>query len=628
MCGIAGIITDRRDISPELERARLVQLHRGPDSQGFCTHDIDKWRVGLGHQRLSIIDLTEAGNQPMALADGKTWIIYNGEVYNYKEIRSELEGLGYHFRSTSDTEVMLAALHHWGVEQALNRFNGMWAFAFLDKEKKRLVLARDRMGVKPLYYLLKGGQLFFASEIKTILKMAQEKFSLNLQVIGEYLCQSLLDTGADTFFEGITKVPAAHYGVIDLAATALQIHYQSYWRVPTERQGSFPEKDLIEEIREIFTDAVRLRLRSDVPVGVFLSGGIDSSSIASTMKRLEKNAQLNIVSVVTQDKRYRNDNRYDESIFIDIMGNYLKQNVNKVTIDLKPETIFDYLGQVCWYNDEPAGGFANVAQFLLMKQAKELDTTVILSGQGGDELLAGYLKYSFFYMQDLVRKGQYLKASEVFWSFCRNGTVLRQFSFQEAKRYVPGYINSRRTDIRGENLKSFSPIFIGLSKKMTVQERQALDYQRFSVPILTHYEDRSSMAWSREVRNPFLDYRLVEAVVPLPMEMKIQGGWTKFIFRKAMEPFLPQEIVWRRDKRGFVNPQEEWLKDDLKASVLDYFCEDSLIFKFNLVDRKNLLLKYETYCRQGVGRGIISFNEIFNPLALEIWLRKYLDYVA
>ncbi|NER94662.1 MAG: asparagine synthase (glutamine-hydrolyzing) [Symploca sp. SIO1B1] len=622
MCGIIGIISDKTKANELLFKAQEVQSHRGPDAQNTCQQKINQWHVALGHQRLSILDLTAAGSQPMASRDGKSWIVYNGEVYNYQEIRKELEKLGYQFRGQSDTEVVLAALEYWGIEKALTRFNGMWAFAWLDGRSNRLIFSRDRVGIKPLYFFLENDCLYFASEVKTILEMTGRKFGLNYQVLGEYLIQSLQESSNETFFAGIQKLPAASYGVVDLSAEVLRIELNSYWNLPAQDFFELSEAQLIEQVRETFIDAVRLRLRSDVPVGVLLSGGVDSSSIATVMQKiLGKDAQLNLLAAVSKDARY------DESPFIDIISKHLGCPTYKVVLDFQPEQAFDYLEQVCWYNDEPVGSFANVAHYLLMKQARSLGITVILSGQGADELLCGYKKYLGFYIQSLVRCRQYLKAVEVLWSFWRQGTILSQFSWGEAKRYLPRYLQGAELDIRGSNLKEFAPPLVGLGSEMTVQQRQYLDVQRFSVPSLLHYEDRMSMAYSREIRVPFLDYRLIESLIPIPIDMKMNKGWTKYIFRKSMEPYLPTQITWRKDKQGFVNPQGEWLKKDLKREVINYFGEDSLIFTKGLVNRHNLLLKYEAYCQQKAKQGGIWLKEIFNPLALEIWLRKFDTYI-
>ncbi len=623
MCGIAGVVSESKVSVEALDKAAQIQKHRGPDASGAKVFSAGVWNVGLAHQRLKIIDLSDAANQPMELDGGKSAIIYNGEVYNYIELRLELEGEGYRFKTSSDTEVVLNALDCWGVEGALNRFNGMWAFAWFDAQNKKVVLARDRVGVKPLNYALLDGKLYFASEVKTIIEMSGKRFALNRQVIGRYLVQSLLETSDETFFKGINKIPAASYAILDLKGKKIDFEIKEYWRIPVSEKKPGSEKEVIEKVRELFIDSVKLRLRSDVPVGVLLSGGVDSSSIASVMNGiLGKDAKLNLLSAVSKD------GRFDESMWIDLMASSLGKEVHKVELDMHPDESIEYLRQACRHNDGPVGSFSNVAHYLLMRQARELGITVILSGQGADELLCGYKRYLGFYLKGLVSAGSYLKAFNVLSGFGRRGTVLSQFTFAEAKRYLPGFMQKDETDILGESLKEYLRVDVGLSAGMTMPELQAKDIKRLSVPMLVHYEDRMSMAWSREIRVPFLDYRLIETLVPLATDMKIKDGWTKYVFRKAMEDFLPAKIAWRKDKQGFVNPQSEWLKNELKGKVKEFFSPDSLMSKYGLVNVNNLLLKYDSYCRQSPDRGRVFFREIFNPLALEVWLRNIESFVG
>jgi asparagine synthase (glutamine-hydrolysing) len=624
MCGISGTVstaTEIQSIQNILLKAQGIQQHRGPDSQGIECFNINQWTVGLGHQRLSILDLTDDAKQPMFSSSGNSWIVFNGEIYNYLEIREQLKSQGYSFRTSSDTEVLITALEHWGIDEALSKFNGMWSFAWLDLRTNSLVLCRDRLGVKPLYIYCSHNSLFFGSEIKTLLLMSGRKFQLNYQVVGEYLFQSLLGASNHTFFEGIEEIPPAHYATINLAANSLTLECQSYWQLSHQPAEFSSEASLIETIRELFFDAVRLRLRSDVPIGILLSGGVDSSAIATaTQTILGSNNQVKLLAAVS------NNPKYDESFFIDIMGDYLKNKVNKVVLELVPETAFDYLEKVCWSNDEPVGSFSNVAHYLLMEKAQELGTTVILSGQGADELLCGYKKYLGFYVQELVRSGKYLQAGSTLSSFWRQKTILNQFSLAEAQRYLPRIFKAGKPDLQGDLLHQFfTPRFLGLTNGCSVLERQSLDISNFSVPALLHYEDRMSMAWAKEIRVPFLDYRLVELLMSVPIEMKLQAGWTKYIFRKAMEPYLPPKITWRKDKQGFVNPQSQWLKNKLKSRVLDFFKEDSLIFRKQLINRSNLLQQYEIFCHDRATT--VHFRDVFNPLALEIWLRKFESYI-
>ena len=620
MCGITGVVVKSGDIVKSfLASAEQLQLHRGPDTQSSEILQTKYWSFGFGHQRLSILDLSDAGKQPMRSSSDSSIITYNGEVYNYKELREE--HIGHDVRGNSDTEVILEVIEKLGIKKALNQFNGMWAFAWYNQKTNKLYLARDRAGIKPLYYYSDGDSLYFASEVKTILAGPKKKFPLNHQVVGEYLCQSLQDSTEATFFEGIQALPAGCYAEIDLSKDKIRLDINPFWKLPNiHRDISF--EDAESEAKTIFRDSVKLRMRSDVPVGVTLSGGLDSSAIASIMKEcISEGQSLKILSAVSPGSKQ------DESEFIDIMSNYLNNPVEKVQLGWEPDEALELMRKVTWHNDSPLGSFSNVAHYLLMQKAHELGIKVILSGQGADELLCGYKKYLGFHLQALIRKHKYFNALKVLVGFSRNGSILNQFNLQEAKRYLPDFWNKKDVDIRGPALQFYRPLALGLKSQQSVMDRQISDLRSFSVPYLTHYEDRMSMAWSREIRLPFLDYRLMELFISLPVSFKMARGWTKYVFRKALQNYLPSEIVWRKDKQGFVSPQEEWLRNELRNEVLEVFCADALIFKLGLVNRKALLDKYEEFCNQSTGKGRIWYREIFNPFALEIWLQQYRNFV-
>jgi asparagine synthase (glutamine-hydrolysing) len=617
MCGLYGVIGGPAPLSDEEIRAgHRVQQHRGPDARGSWKGIVGAQSVSLGHQRLSIIDLSDAGLQPMRDREtGGQILIFNGEIYNYIELRAELEREGERFRSRTDTEVILAALHRWGIKDAHERFNGMWAFACVDLDRRRLLLSRDRGGEKPLYYCIVDGRLLFASEIKTLLTLSNRRFSVNADAAAQYLEQSLLDTGEETFFSGIRKVPAGHYGVIDLDAGTPHLHIEPYWTPNAEAGDVGPLPEFIENLRSTFEDSVRIRMRSDVPVGVLLSGGIDSSAIAAAMARVSEGADLNLLSAVSDDPEY------DESPFIDRMAGFLDRPVHRVRLEIGPDNAIPLLECASWHNDEPIGSFANVAHYQLMERARDLGITVIMSGQGADELLCGYKKYLGFYAEWLVRNGKPIRAAKVLAGFAKNRTILTQFRLTEARAYLPAFLSRHRESVLGAATRDYERIGLGVGSG-TLQERQVQDLTRFSIPILCHTEDRMSMARSREIRLPFLDVRLMETLLAAPPEYKLQKGWTKYAFRKAMSGLLPPEITWRKDKLGFVNPQARWLRGRLRPVVLNLFGPESLIFRERLVDRDALLARYEQYCREPEDRGVY-FREIFSPLALEIWMRQF-----
>jgi asparagine synthase (glutamine-hydrolysing) len=592
--------------------------HRGPDGEASWSGQVGRCQLALGHTRLAIIDLSEGGRQPMFLPDESHGVIYNGEVYNYRELRAELEAAGAQFRTQTDTEVVLWALATWG-EAAFAKFNGMWALAWLDLRGRRLILCRDRFGIKPLYYYRNGTGLFFASEIKAILSGSGDRFAVNPVVVGRYLEQSLLDAQPETFLAGVRALPAGHLAALDLSdERGPELRPKAYWSIP-EASPLDPgdEEGSIEFVRETFLDAVRIRLRSDVAVGVLLSGGVDSSSIAAAMgQALGNGGELHALSA-TSDRP-----EYDEAPFIRRAAEHLGCPVSWVRLERSPDEWFDLLGQVIYANDEPVGSFSTVAHYLLMQEARRLGITVLLSGQGADELLCGYLKFLGFYVRDLVGSGRLGRAARLLVGFWKNGTVLSQFELSEAKRYMPPFMRPPEIDIRGPLLKHQDfRLEVGLNGKH-LRERQREDVYRFSVPALVHYEDRCSMAFAREIRLPFLDYRLVSMLLPAAPELKLREGWTKWIFRKAMEPLLPPQITWRKDKQGFINPQSEWLKHELRPRVDALLAGDLVTVDLGLVDRDALVRRYHAYCDQPAGQGALSFKDIFNPVALEAWVRR------
>ncbi|HEX5037035.1 MAG TPA: asparagine synthase (glutamine-hydrolyzing) [bacterium] len=626
MCGLSGIISLAPDeiISECLDRMIQAQTHRGPDSDGKWLQRYNGAQIGFGHTRLAIFDLTDAGNQPVRSEDGPYALIYNGAIYNYLELRAELEAHGVRFHTRCDTEVVFQCLIAWG-EKAFAKFNGMWALAFLDRKSEKLLLSRDHFGIKPLYYHQSSPKrLVFASEIKAILKCSGERFEVSAPAVERFLLQSLLDAQEETFFKGVKSLPPAHFASVDLSAPSknLEIKIERYWSPEVVEPARRSEADLIEEVRATFSDAVRIRLQGDVPVGVLLSGGLDSSSIAAAMNSISGGkTPLSVLSAVSGDPRF------DESPFIRKMIDHLGPSTRVFLKKLKAEEAFDLLDTVTWFNDEPANSFSNVSHYLLMEEAKNRGITVVLSGQGADELLCGYSKYLGFYVQSLVQRGKWYSAARVLAEFVGRRTVLPQMRIQEAKRYLPKALCPKEIDIRGPLIgRNGSHLNVGLNGGGVVQ-RQVDDIYRYSVPALVHYEDRMSMSFSREIRLPFLDHRLVTLLLPLSPSLKLSRGWTKWIFRKAMEGSLPKEITWRKDKKGFTSPESEWLKRELNGRVRALFDGEMLASKFGFIDQAGLRKRYEAYCRQLPEKGSIGCKDIFNMISLELWLRRFENHL-
>jgi asparagine synthase (glutamine-hydrolysing) len=619
MCGIAGIVSLRDapttpGVRDAVQAMIDVQAHRGPDGEGIWQADVGPAVVALGHRRLSIIDLSSGGNQPRSSADDRYVITYNGELYNYLELRAELRQLGCEFVSQSDTEVVVHAIATWG-EAAFERFNGMWALACVDTVRKVLLLSRDRFGEKPLYVYRRDDALYFSSEIKGILVGSGDRFRVHLPAVWRFLAQSLLQAQHETFFEGITEVPAGHVVEIAFGRGDLRMGApRSYW-APSGTPPRGTEAELAHIVRETFVDAVRLRLRSDVPVGVLLSGGIDSSAITAAMHALEP-GKLQIISATSADPRV------NEEPYVDIVTERLGCEVHKVRLDPDPARAFGDIEHAVWHNDEPIGGLSSVAHLLLMRKAKELGVTVVLSGQGADESLCGYLKYAAFHLQQLHRERRYAAlARECGWHLLPPWSYLTDFRWADAKRYLPARLQPAEIGIVGPAFHDGRwDLPIGLGED-GVRGRQLLDLMRYSVPALTHYEDRMSMAVSREIRLPYLDHRFVDLFVALPVEAKLRRGWSKWLFRKAMEPLLPPAITWRRDKKGFTTPIDTWLRREWRERVRSLFAGDMVSASLGLVDADRVRQRYAAYC-EGTGRSWV-FKDVFNPLAIELWARRF-----
>ena len=501
----------------------------------------------------------------------------------------------------------------------------MWALALLDLTSGEVLLSRDRFGIKPLYTYTDGNRFHISSEIKAILAVARRRFQVNPDVADAFLHQNLLCTSSRTFFSGIEEFPAGSWVSIPVAGIhKTRCEPRRYWNIPTgaplDQNGGASiedENQLIERVQALFLDSVKLRLRSDVPVGVLLSGGTDSSAVAAALHTLcPTRLDIKLISAVGVDGN-------DEQLFVDAMATHLNRNVDKVALDYAPSSALALITEASWFNDEPLGSFSTVAHYLLMKRARELGVTVLLSGQGADEILCGYKKYLGFYVQELLRRGDWLRAASVIRSFFDRGTVLSQVDYREAKRYLPSKLRLPETDVRGSALHEVTrEIDVGLNGGGVIG-RQVLDVERLSVPALVHYEDRMSMALAREIRLPFLDYRLVSLLVPLPMKYKLRDGWTKWILRRAMEPLLPNEIVWRKDKQHFIVPQNNWFRCELRQEVLNLLGSEWVTESLGLIDRQKMRTRYDAYLRQRSGICRHSFKDIFAPIALELWARRF-----
>lgn len=622
MCGITGYITNQHQTDAVLEALQAmgtVQKHRGPDDAGIMVERNGEWHIGLGHQRLAILDLSSKAHQPMNSVCGRYVLVYNGEVYNYRELAETL-GDDPNLRiSTGDTAVVLAALIRWGTK-ALQQFNGMWALLLYDRQCKRVLIARDRFGIKPLYWYRGGHTILFASEIKALLAGLNQRVPLNYEIVARYLMQALTDGQEETFFQGIQAIPPASYAALDLTANeeSLNLSFKRYWHHPVELGMPLLDNvDLEASVREVFLDAVRIRLRSDVPAGILLSGGIDSSAILGAALSTKDVKDIAVLSVVSRDPST------DESPYIDAMCRHVGCEAIKVVIDDSPMVLLDSLSDACWYNDQPLGGLSAVAHRELIRQAKQAGITVLLTGQGSDEQLAGYNKFFYFYVLDCLRRGAIVHAlSTVAWVLWQ-GTILREFTWQEAKRYMPMKWSDRFAAHLSSRIRRQMLLSTNLGRSFRQREWQDLRY--YSVPMLLHYEDRMSMSYSTEMRVPFLDVRLVELFGRIAPHYKLAHGWTKAIFRKAMKGVIPDVIRWRRDKRGFTIPEQQWAKDAYVPTFSAMFDRPMLAEDFGVIDRKGVK---ELYARFVKGDVRVSYKEVFGIYCLETWLRRFEPYLS
>jgi asparagine synthase (glutamine-hydrolysing) len=571
MCGIAGSIS-KVGIQPsvvDMERMLSKIHHRGPDGSGvFVFND-----VGLAHRRLSIIDLTQDAHQPMVFANGQLVITFNGEIYNYLELKADLLQKGHVFKTKSDTEVILAAYAEWG-EQCVSRFNGMWAFALFDKKQNILFCSRDRFGVKPFYYTDQTKGFYFGSEIRQLLPFV-DRVAANNDLVVDFLLTSMSDHTDDTYFVGIKKLPAGCNLIYQLSDHRHQIRsYYELKRQPTLRTLSLA--DALEVYRAGLQDAIALRLRSDVPVGTCLSGGLDSSSIATLASPLYKTASGDAFRAITAISEQESNNE----------AGYAQQVVEHSGLNwlpIKPtyQDFLDTLPQVVRAQEEPFGSTSLTMQYLVMREARCQGIPVLLDGQGGDETLLGYNKYYGSYLLSALRSdglAGFMKAIRAAGSnnskmsipsamyFMLGGLVApaRYLVYLSRSRYLsnfPTYPN-HLTDYARASFDDF--------------DLQKLEMTRTNLPVLLRYEDKNSMAHSIETRLPFLDYRLVEIALSLPNDFKIHNGWSKWLLRKAMDDKMPDTVTWRKSKLGFEAPEKIWMEKHI-AEMKEAVCSSDLL---------------------------------------------------
>jgi asparagine synthase (glutamine-hydrolysing) len=630
MCGIAGIVAPKTFAPGVLIAMTQVIRYRGPDGYGFAFigrsdarggevfHNEERFPstaapvIGLGNRRLAILDTSTAGDQPMQIEDGRLSITYNGEIYNYREIRAELEQAGFRFRTGTDTEVILRSYQHWGPD-CLQHFNGMWAFALWDNAKQRLFCARDRFGVKPFYYALHDGTFFLASEIKQILQASGMPRQANPRAIFDLLESGLADHSAQTFFAGVHQLSAGHSLTLDLSDTLSPV-IRNYWELCLQpQQFKLTPAEATDEFHRLFKDAVKIRLRSDVPVGVSLSGGLDSSAILCQAKEIAPSTQFQTFSACFEDPEI--DEREYMVAAASATGSVTHPSYPKA------QEFWDNIEALMFHHDEPLGAARTFSQWRLMRSAREHGIPVVLGGQGADEALCGYQKYRYFYFWELFRQGNPKLLREVVMSW-RYGTTNPQGKWASAARYLPGVV--RRSFSPAERLcnpefrrnSDFAPATLGAAG--SIAERQKIDLTYSSIPAFLRHEDRNSMAHSIESRHPFLDYRLVEFAVNCPPDLKLRDGWSKWILRNAMKGILPDKVRLRRTKLGFDAPDATWMRLGLQNGHRELWDSPKLRME-RFLHAGNLVRECKRFL-QGAPSALPA-NSLFLAISLELWAR-------
>ena len=591
MCGITALLTRSPLSAAALARANRIVAHRGPDDEGFLLwrpgapwrlyagadsapasremhglHALPEqdqaWQVGLGHRRLSILDLSPAGHQPMVLEEAGLAITYNGEVYNYLELRQELEQLGHAFHTGSDTEVMLHAWQQWG-PAALHKFNGMFAFVLLDTRQQKLYAVRDRFGVKPLYYTERPGYLAFASEVKQLRSLPEYRFELNAPNAYDYLRYGAVDHNEETFEQGIRQLPLGGLLEVDLPSGRQELR-RWYELKPRPWQGSFAEA--CAEFYRLLQDSVRLRLRSDVPVGSALSGGLDSSTIVCLMREVLEAQGLGSHPLKTVTS-CQEDPKYDEWAYAAQVIQRVKAEPHRVFPSF--EKLLEDLDRFLWHLDYPCGSTSQFSQWCVFEGAAQAGLKVMIDGQGADEQLAGYGGNDMALYTGLLGSGQVAEFAREVAAYKRyRGHWPTGFVIGALQHHLPKPLLQLVPD-KYRVRKQYAPDWLRLSANG--QERRWAGSLRESLyrqvtegplPSLLRYEDRNSMAFSIESRVPFMDYRLIEFTLGLPERFVYRRGERKHILRQAFAGLVPEEVLARRDKMGFVSAEERWLKEE------------------------------------------------------------------
>lgn len=603
MCGISGVIADTNSVNGAMfAEANNSMAHRGPNDEGYIyssdgrnfanargvdsdvafehlnyISEIECSKIIFGHRRLSIIDLGTAGHQPMMMDN--LIISYNGEIYNYVELKRELLNLGYVFATDTDTEVFLIAFKHWGVD-AFEKFNGMWAAAIYDRKDAKLILTRDRFGIKPIYYMYENGNLYFASELKFFKKLGV-RLKENEEAIYHYLRHSITDYDETTFFKEIYSVNPGEY-----------VTYRKK-RIETHRFWS--EKDFVnvdtgeKSLKQTFEESVRLRLRSDVPVGALLSGGVDSSTIVAAVANINGLKDFKTFSAVFDDEDI------SERKYIEATGKKLK--FDPKFIYPNPQDLIENIDLLIKVQEQPFRSLSVLSQFLIYRYVSENSLIkVLLNGQGADEVFTGYSEhYVFNILSDVCR----LRLRRAMTNLVRlkrsqNKTYLKIIIWILRVYLSSMYNNSDKSGLYKRTFKS-KKIFRKYKGLNFLKSKLLHGIQVTALKEYLRYEDRNSMFFGLESRLPFLDYKMVQFGFSLPDEVLMVKGWTKMPIRNLESSNLPHSVSWRKDKAGFPSPQSIWQKTELLHHFDEVFAEIGKEGLFDLLDNEQIVIQYQKY---------------------------------
>lgn len=630
MCGIVGFVDFKNDTSAQhLGQMADVLTHRGPDDMGTFIDFQERFALGVGHKRLSILDLSPLGHQPMQWQD--LVIVYNGEVYNFKEVKTELESLGYSFVSNSDTEVILKAFHAWGINM-ISRLNGMFAIALYDKQKQKLILIRDRAGVKPIYWYIKDGLFMFASELKSFFRHPRFEKEINLSGLSLFLQYGYINQ-PDSIFKHTQKLSSGHYLDLDLKTGEVEIH--QYWDVLdqyAQEKSREKEDEILNSLDDLLESACNFRMISDVPVGVFLSGGYDSSLVAAMVqKRSMKKVKTFTIGF--------EDTKFDEAPFAKRIAEHLGTDHQEYRCTQRDA--LEALEKLVYHWDEPFADSSAIPTLLVSKMARE-SVTVSLSADGGDELFGGYEKYSsaLIYaklnsflpgrgvidfglapMRDLLVDHQLLNEPKlyIFDNLLRNSKSHKAVDYLQnyQKFFLDSELKRISPQLYSQDLhQRLNPKFALI--KDSLDQMMALDYLTYQAEVILTKVDRATMAYSLEGREPLLDYRLLEFVSRLPVDLKLKHGIKKYLLKEIVHRYIPKSLM-DRPKMGFSIPLVAWLSNDLKDQV-GYYLGDDFIHKqgiFNLKAVQQLVLRFQNR------RDINFANKIWNLLIFQMWYSKW-----